>query len=106
EQFDMAPYAGANAHACTTRFSIVATRCLGGDWSPLMERAVQTAKLEGIPAAVNLLFNVTRRLRRNGCSERTLTEALWGRKDSSQKSETVCFNERSQPMAQRLAAER
>lgn len=64
EYFDMEPYREAEEFACTTRFSKVATRCLGGDWEPLMEWAVEIAKADGIAAAVTLWFKVSKRVKK------------------------------------------
>lgn len=64
DHFDMQPYRDAEEHACTTRFSKVATRCLGGDWNPLMEWSIEVAKAESISAAVSLWFKVSARVKK------------------------------------------
>lgn len=69
--FDMQPYRDADEYACTTRFSKVCTRCLGGDWNALMEWAVETARDEGIAAAVSLWFKASQRVKK---------EWVWRRK--------------------------
>lgn len=59
DKFNMDAYRDANEYACTTRFSKVATRCLGGDWRPLMEWALEVSRQDGPDAAVALWFKVT-----------------------------------------------
>lgn len=63
DHFDMAPYREANEYACATRFSIVATQVLIGNWEPLMVWCVELARTDGIGAAVTLWFKVTKRVK-------------------------------------------